>query len=474
MSECHYERLGAQDVSFLPHESERTPMHIAWVWIFEAGPLLDAEKSLDFERIRARFATVISRVPRLRQRLAFVPVENDPVWIDDDGFDIANHIRCQRLGGAGDDRALQALTGDLVSACLDRDRPLWEIAVVEGLAGERFAVLCKMHHSMVDGASFVHLMSLFFDEEQRSEIDSEAPVAVRPAPDRWTLLRDALARRVEMPGELVREARSALQGLGAVSEDDGGRAGLGSVLAATWNNVRLGLTLAPRTAFNQPLGSERAVGWVHLDLARAREIRKALGGTVNDVVLATVAGGVRAYLERHDGLTEAAGFRVAVPVDTRTPEQAASLGNNASGWVFGLPVDEPDVLSRYRRVVDEARRHKEAGLEAGATTLYQAAEWAGYHAVAFGVAVVERLRPYNLIVSNHARLESDIHLLEAKMLEGCPLNPLFVTQGLAVSLTGYRGKLMLGLVADPRVVPDLADFEGDLADAFEELAGQSG
>lgn len=477
MTLAHYERLAAQDITFLPQESALAPTHISWLWLFDAKPLRREDGALDCEKIRNFVSSRTSRIPRLQQVLAFVPIENDPVWIDDAQFDLANHLRFLQLEAPGDDSTLLRVIAKIHGECLDRSHPLWEMCVLEGLAQDRFAIFCRMHHCMVDGGAIVYLMSQIFSTQPTAQCEPTQPWVPRPAPDGKLLLRDALSRRIAMPGEIAREAKkiiATLREAGAAETAPGAAAGSATKQTwmakalATWTTMRAGVTLAPKTALNREIDAEREVRLCKQDVEAALAVRKALGGTVNDVILTAVASAVRAYLERN-GETPPAGFRVVVPVSTRSAEDLAKLGNDASAWVVTLPVDEPDLATRYQKVLEETSHYKESKQSLGATTLFQTAEWAGSHMIAFGVAVLGALRPYNLIVSNHPRLENELYLLEAKLLEGYPLNPLFANQGLVISLTSYRGQLMIALIANPKVVPDLAQFAQDLEAGFAAL-----
>ncbi len=472
MAKAHYERLAAQDISFLPQESAIAPTHIGWLWIFDAKPLRRTDGSLDLERIRNFLEARTSRIPRLRQVLAFVPIENDPVWVDDAQFEIAHHVSHGMLEAPGDESTLLRVVSQMHGQCLDRTRPLWEMCVIEGLCQDRFAILCRMHHCMVDGGAIVYLMSQIFLETPAQDCAPAKPWRPRPAPSEKLLLQEAVSRRVAMPAEIVREGKKVFASLQAqeVAAGDVSSTKKSWIerAQATWTTMRAGVTLAPKTLLNAEIDAEREIFLCRQDVDAVLAIRKNLGGTVNDVILAAVASAVRAYLVRR-GETPPAGFRVVVPVSTRSTEDLAKLGNDASAWVVTLPVEEADAFARYQKVLAETSHYKESKQSLGATTLFQTAEWAGAHMIAFGVAVLGALRPYNLIVSNHPRLENELYLLDAKLVEGYPLNPLFANQGLVISLTSYRGQLRIALIASPKVIPDLAPFAQALEAGFAEL-----
>lgn len=470
MPDYFYERLSAQDSTFLPYETPNTHMHIGWTWVFEAGPLCTPDGGIDIDRIRAYIESRLYWIPRYRQRLAFAPITNQPVWVDDDRFTLNYHVRHARLPHPGDEAQLKQLTARIMSQQLDRGRPLWEAIVVEGLDRDRFAIICKTHHCMVDGVSTVDLMTVLLSRTERALIEDAPMWAPRQAPSRADLLRETVLQRTATPFEIVRGVRDAIRELRDASED------IEQGLAAAWNNVTAGLTLAPATPLNKPIGPHRRVEWVAMDLAQAKAIKNRLGGTVNDVVLATVAGAVRRFLQRRGKNVNHLDFRVVVPVSVRSPEEQGTLGNRASAWIAPLPIDESDAKRRYAKVRHATGDLKESKQALGADLMMQVAEWAGANLMSVGVRVMNRLRPYNLIVTNIPGPQEPFYLLGSQMLEAYPQIPLFWNQGLGIALSSYLGKIYWGFNADWEVVPDLPRFVEDLVASFAELgaAAKSG
>ena len=326
-----YERLSALDEAFLAFETPETYMHVAMTAIFEAGSLATPEGGVDMERIRAHIASRLGFVPRYRQRLHYIPIVNEPVWVDDDEFDLSYHVRHASLPRPGGERQLQRRCAEILERHLDRTKPLWEMWIIEGLSEGRFAMLAKVHHCMVDGIAGVDLLVALLDGAPSRANQPEAAWTPRPRPAGRQLLRDEVARRSRASLGLIRGVTSALRQPRRARTDLQGR------LSAVWQLVTEGWNGAPPTVFNQPLGPHRRVDWTKLDLARVKQVKNALGGTINDVVLTTVAGAVRHFLERR-GLTAPPDLRVLVPVNVRT---AVEAGLSATASPSGSPQCPP-------------------------------------------------------------------------------------------------------------------------------------
>ena len=458
-----FEQLSAQDSSFLVFENAHAHMHVGGTAILEAGPLLRREGGVDIERIRAYVASRLHWIPRYRQRLAFVPIENHPVWVDDDHFNLNYHVRHACLPYPGDDEQLKQLAGRIMSQQLDRGKPLWEAWIVEGLSHDRSALVTKAHHCMVDGIASVDLLSVLMNPTPDATIEKPPPWKPRPAPSRIELLRDALGHRMSIPLDLARN-------LGRVfDEPDEIRDRLLQRASATLQMIGAGLRRPAATLINQPIGPHRRFDWLALDLAQVKEIKNRLGGTVNDVVLATVAGGLRRFLTDRGVSVKGLEFRVVLPVSMRSPEEHDTAGNRVSAWITSLPLQERDARRRLAVVSKTTTTLKQAKLELGADTLTEVGEWAGSGLMTLGVRLAARLHPYNLVVTNVPGPQMPLYLLGSRMLEGYPQVPLFEYQGLGVALFSYSGKLCLGFNADWDLLPDLAALVDVVATAFREL-----
>ena len=286
-SRCgHYERLSGLDECFLGFE---TPQRVRCTSrsraSSSAGPLGRARGGIAIDRIREHVAARLPRVPRFRQRLAHLPVLRDALWIDDERFDIARHVRHASLPQPGSIEQLQQRCAEILERPLDRRRPLWEAWVIEGLAGGGFAFLVKVHHCIVDGIAGIGMLAALLDVEPTPR-GRPPPIAwqPRPAPTARELLRDEVARRARRHDRYRSRARRVL------ADPRAGPAASARAGRSLWRLLRTGLSPAPEVCFNRPIGPHREVAWRHFDLATVKAIARRLGGTVNDVVLTVVSG----------------------------------------------------------------------------------------------------------------------------------------------------------------------------------------
>jgi len=461
-----YDRLSAQDRSFLDLEGPSTHMHVAGAFLFEKGPLATPQGGVDIDKVRDYVEARLHRIPRYRQRLAWIPIEDHPVWVDDDRFNIHYHVRHTALPAPGDDRQLKRLCARVMSQQLDRDRPLWEMWVVEGLEHERFALVCKTHHCMVDGISGVDLLAVLLSAAPDKEFEPGPTWYPNPAPGGLALLRDAAWRRAAAPFAIAGAAVSALRQPELAWErarDIAG--GLGQTLAAA-------LSPAADTPLNRPIGPHRRFDWVGFDIAEVKRVKDRLGGTVNDVVLATVAGAVSRFLEQR-GIPlrrqKEMDFRAFCPVSVRSAEERGALGNRVSSIVARLPIAERDPARRIaavREVTADLKRSKQA---LGAEVLTSVSEWTAPTLAALAARLAFANRLSNVVVTNVPGPQIPLYLLGARMLETYPMVPLFESQGLGVALFSYGGGLYWGFNADWDQFPDLHDFVVAIDASFREL-----
>jgi WS/DGAT/MGAT family acyltransferase len=463
-----YDRLSAQDRSFLDLESPETHMHVAGVFLFEGEALRGPEGGVDIDRLRDYIASRLHQIPRYRQRLARIPIEQHPIWIDDDRFNLHYHIRHTALPPPGDDRQLKRLCGRIVSQQLDRGKPLWEIWVVEGLESDRVALVTKTHHCMIDGVSGADLLQVLLEPTTEREFERAAPWLPQKPPGSALLLRDSLLRRFEAPIELARTLRSY-----AAEPDEAGN-GLRDAVEWLRDNALRALHPASPTPFNAEIGPHRRFDWLALDLDLPRSIKRALGGTLNDVVLAAVAGAVRRFLEQR-GFSQSRladlDFRSFCPVSVRADSERGALGNRVASMIAALPVGERDPLKRLRavsRVMGDLKQSRQA---LGADVLTSVSEWTAPTLVSIAMRLAFKQRASNLVVTNVPGPQIPLYLLGARMSEAFPVVPLFEGQGLGIALFSYAGGLYFGFNADWDLFPDLHEFVRALADAFGELAG---
>ncbi len=463
MARYGYERLSAQDLSFLVAEGEHAAMHVAALAVLEAPALRREDGGIDVDRYRGAVEAVLHWIPRYRQRLLWTPLEGWPVWVDDRRFDLGYHIRHIALPKPGSLAQLKEMVSRIVARPLDRGRPLWEIWLIEGVeGGEQFALLNKVHHCMIDGASGADLSQILLSPSAQAEPREPVPYMPRPEPTAAELLGDAIRHRATLPARTLRDAYtwwSGFEGDPVAAVRQRARS-LGDLL-------RTAIRPASQTPLNGPLGPDRKFDWLTMPLEDVRELRRELGCTINDIVLATVAGAVRRYLFRRRVDTSDLDFRVSAPVSVRREEHKGKLGNHVSSWIVPMPLDEEDALERVARIQAITAELKEKGAASGIETLMAAAEWLTPEVLASGVGLAQG--PINMIVTNVPGPQFPLYSVGAKMLGMYPVVPLLPGAGLGIALFSYEGKLCWGFHADAGLVPDLDLFVGDIAAAFEEM-----
>ncbi len=465
MPDAHYDRLSFQDMTYLALERGNSYMHIAGIQVFEAGPLRKPDGGIDIDRIRAYIDAKLHLVPRYRQRLAYIPVDGFPVWVDDDQFSIEYHVRHTSLPRPGTDAELKRLAARVFAQKLDRAKPLWEIWVVEGLDGDRFASVVKVHHSMIDGMESVDLLQALFSLYPDETLPDAQPWEPRPVPSGTSLAIDEILRFATLPLEALRTAKTVVtEGTPAVLD-------LARKARAAWLTARSGwFTRSAQTPVNRKLGPHRRFEWLNTPLADIKLVKNGLGGTVNDAVLAVVAGAVRRYLgeEQADRLAEP--YRAMVPVSVRQPDQRGQLGNQVAMWLVDLPVSEPDPVRRLELVRQTTDRLKKSDAALGATLLTQSASWMPLNLLSLGVRLAwSAVRPFNMTVTNVPGPQIPIYLLGAKLLAQYPMVPLFMDHGIGTALFSYDGDIDWGISADYDLVSDLERFAEGIRDTVKEM-----
>lgn len=463
MASAHYEPLTAQDRAFLAFEDRNTHMHLGGVAIFDRGPLVGRGGGVDIDRLRAHVASRLHLAPRYRQRLGWVPVLGRPVWVDETHFNLDYHVRHSAVPRPGGDAELRAFVSRVMSQQLDRGKPLWELWVVEGLRARRFAILVKTHHALADGIAAFDLFGALLRDTPDARLEPIEPWAPRPVPTGLRLVGDGVLGQIRSP---LRTATDAWQGLRDVP-DLGGRVrdGVRSMLDLAGQGIRPPMA----TPLNAPIGPHRRFEWLTSSLAEVAEVRRALGGTVNDVVLATVAGGMRRFL-RMRGCDLAGGeYRVMVPVSVRRPDERGIVTNRVSGWLLQLPIDVPDARERHARIVAGTARQRREHRERGPELLAQAAEYMMPGVLTMGARLAAMLAPHNLVVTNVPGPPDALYLLGARLVAGHPLVPLFTNQGVGLALFSYDGRLCWGVNADYELVPDVDELIRGLRASFREL-----
>jgi len=461
MPRYSYERLSAQDNSFLFLEQPNVHMHVAATQIYDAGPLRTEAGGVDFEKVRRSIESVLHLIPRYRQVLQWIPLASHPVWVDDANFCIDYHVRHTSLPRPGSRDQLKKLAGRIMAQQLDRAKPLWEFWVVEGLEANRFAIITKIHHCMIDGASGVDLAQIMMSPSRETSLPEPLPYIPRPAPTATELLADHVARRITLPWQILRGLRSLAEEAGSIRDDAMVR------LRALGDLAGYAIRGASATPLNGRLGPHRYLDWLVMDLDEVKAVRRALGCTVNDVVLATVTGAVRRYMIRRRVDPTGLDFRVSAPVSVRRDDDRGTLGNKVSSWIIPLPIDRADPLAQLRELNQRTEELKRSQQALGVEMLMAAAEWAPAQLMSLGARATSG--PINMIVTNVPGPQMPLYSVGAELLEMYPQVPLLANTGLGVALVSYQGKVFWGFNCDPDLVPDVADFVREVRESFKAL-----
>jgi WS/DGAT/MGAT family acyltransferase len=340
--------------------------------------------------------------------------------------------------------------------------------VVEGLEDDRFAIISKTHHCMIDGVSGVDIMRVLMSPDPDAPMPDEHAWVPRPAPSSFELLRHELMRRAWLPLEVLRGAVSLVR----TAED--ARFDLLTRLRGISETLGGSLRLPSETPLNREIGPHRRFDWLNMDLGELKRMRKTLGGSLNDLVLTIVTGAVRAFLRGRHVNPDRLDFRVMAPVSVRSDDQRGSLGNRVSAWIVPLPIDEPDPRVQLARIIEKTTRLKESNSAVGAEVLTQAAEYTPSTLLSLASSMMTRALPFNLVVTNVPGPQVPLYLLGARMLDNYGQVPLTDYLGLGIVLFSYAGKLCWGFNADWDLLPDLADFVSAVEESFRELQQVAG
>jgi diacylglycerol O-acyltransferase / wax synthase len=456
------DRLSSLDVSFLYLEEATTPMHVGGVSVFELPT-----DGFDYDRLVSLIKRRIAFVPRYRQRVRWVPGRiASPVWVDDESFDLNYHVRRSALPKPGTDAQLRELTARLMSRPLDRNRPLWEMYLVEGLQFHRFALITKTHHAMVDGVSAVDIGQVILDTTPEPRATPSSSWRPAREPSSVELLAGAVSDLVRTPSAVADSVRSGLSDVRRTAEKVLGTAG--GVLAVARTVSRS----APGSPLNVEIGEQRRYGTADSVLDDYKAIRKAHGGTVNDVVLAIVTGALREWLmTRGEAVGGTSVVRAMVPVSVRTEDQNGTLGNRVSSYLVDLPVGESSPVMRLHQISYAMTGHKETGQAVGADAIIGAAGFAPPTLHSLGARVASGLsrRLFNIVVTNVPGPQFPLYAGGARLLAAYPVVPLAKGQAVSVGLTSYNGGVYYGLNADRDGMPDVDVLAQCITDSLAEL-----
>jgi len=453
--------MSARDAGFLYLERSHTQLHIGCVAILEGA--------LRREDLIARIEERLPRLPRYGQRAMRVPFSlGHPSWEDDPDFRVEHHVARWGLPAPGGESELREAVAHLFAAPLDRGRPLWEMHLLEGLCDGRTALFQKVHHCMIDGMAGAQLLETLLDREP-DPAPCPAPSARHPIELPGARRRFASA----LGDEIATRVRGVASTWRALSRPHAASDAIGRLRSAAYSALQLATSELVTLPWNLPLGPRRAVAFTKLPMRGVREIRARHGGSVNDVVLATLAGGLKRWLEAHGHDTRGLELRALVPVSLRTPDQAEQLGNRISAMLVPLAVDPTGEVPRLAATRAATERLKKDGAWTGIDALLELVDGLPAALVA---SVGQRLslgRLANVIATNVPGPQETRWLCGARALELRPLVPIADGLGLGLAVFSYDGWLQIGLAADADLVPDLEKLEQALGEAFSSLLGSA-
>jgi WS/DGAT/MGAT family acyltransferase len=464
MPQQHGDRLSAVDASFLAQEGPTSHMHIGAVTIFE-GPAPPFAELADLLRGRLHL------VPRYRQRLAFPPMGTGrPLWVDDPSFNLEYHLRQTALPAPGSEEQLLNLTSRVFSQQLDRSKPLWEMWVVEGLQGGRWAMISKTHHCVIDGISGVDLATVLFDL-------SPVPREVEHGATPWTPHPEPTSSELLAKGVqgLVRTGLRVAEGAVAAAAHPertlaGGREALEGIGEIAWAAANP----APDTPLNVEIGPHRRFVGVRNDLRDFRTVKSAFGTTVNDVVLAVVAGALRDWLHTRGVRTEGLELRALVPVSIRSASEQGDLGNRLAAMRGPLPVYIEDPIARLHAVKEGMDGLKESKQAVGAEALASVQSFAPPTILAQASRLNFSTRLFNLIVTNVPGPQLPLYVNGRELLDVFPVAFLPKRHGLAVAIMSYNGSVSFGLLGDLDALPDIDGLAEGIGRHLAELVDLAG
>ncbi len=434
-------------------------MHIGGLTIIEGPPPATSEL---LEQIRQR----LHLVPRYRHKLASTPIDSGrPVWVDDPSFNLDYHIRHTALPPPGGWEQLCALTARIFSQQLDRSRPLWEMWLIEGLEDDRFALITKTHHSLIDGIAGVDLATVLFDLSPDAPPVKHSGRAWEPhaEPGATELVTAGLRGAVRAGLELAEGAIEALSHPErALSKGREVAEGLGEVVWAALNP-------APETPLNVPIGPHRRFYGIGASLDDFKTVKNAFGGTVNDVVLAVVTGALRTFLLSRGRRTAGCELRALVPVSVRTESERGEAGNRIVAVRSPLPVYISDPIQRLRFVSSSMDGLKESKQALGAEVIAGAQNFAPPTLLAQASRLNFSTRLFNLIVTNVPGAQFPLYVLGREMLEAYPVAFLPENHALAIAIMSYNGQMNFGLLGDFDALPDIEMIRENIAAELAEL-----
>ncbi len=466
------DRLTSLDASFLYLEEPTTAMHVGSVMVFQPP-----REGFDYDQLVGIIESRIGAIPRFRQKVRDVPGRiANPVWVDDEAFDMSYHVRRAGLPRPGSDEQLQDFVARVQPRKLDRTRPLWEVYLVEGLHDGRFAIVTKTHQSLIDGVNALDIAHVIVDAVKgQDDLAEVAPWEPSRSPTSAELVTGAVIDAVRRPTQVVDLVRGGLNDVVNVGMRAAESAG--TLLSAV---ARTAARPAPDSPLNADVGTARRWAMVATDLDDYRTVRRRLARgayaedvTINDVVLATIAGGLRTWLlGRGEAVSGPTVVRAMVPVSIYGDDPAGMYANQVMACVVNLPVGEPGASMRLHQIAFAMRQQMEGGQAVGASSLANLAGFAPptLHALGARVGSAMSRRLYNVMITNVPGPQSHLYAGDAKMLSTFPVMPLAKGQALSIGITSYDGGVYYGLNADRDAMPDVDDLGSSILESLDELS----
>lgn len=467
------DRLSSLDASFLYLEDNTTPMHVGSVMTFKPP-----QEGFEYDNVLDLVSNRIAFVPRYRQKVRFTPGRiSNPVWVDDRDFDITYHVRRSALPKPGTTAQLEEFVGRIQSRALDRSRPLWELYLVEGLQGGRFAIVTKTHQALVDGVNAIDIGQVIVDPEASREDQIPQTWRPRAEPSSVELLADSVWSAVRRPGRALSEGVSAISNVHTL-----GRRVMGTATDVLGAIARTATSPAPSSPLNTSGGGYRRFVMLESKLADYQKVRSRVTTptanehiTVHDVVLAAVAGGLRAWLmARGQAVDSGATVRAMVPVSTHSIDDE-SEADQVTACFVDLPVGEPNARMRLHQVAYAMQQQVDSRTAVGARSLSALSGFAPptLHSLGARLGSAMSRRMFNLVITNVPGPQHKMYAADAEMVGSCPVIPLGKGQALAIGLTSYNGKVFVGLTADRDTMPDVEMLGQCIEEALSELMTES-
>jgi diacylglycerol O-acyltransferase len=458
-------RLSPLDASFYHLESETTPMHVGSVSVLEGPPPGRGE-------LTELLAGKLSRVPRYRQRVRTVPLGlGRPVWVDHQDFRIGHHVRHVTVHPPGGDEQLRDLVARVVEQPLDLAEPLWEVWQVDGLEDDRWAVIAKVHHCMVDGIAGSDMLQLIFDQEPGRAVDEPEPWTPSREPSTAALIAQSLRGTVADAGHHTVHQLGTLRDLASPAE----WVRRTDALSASILELTRQTTATTARGLNGPLGRRRRWAWTATDLARVRRARRQLGGSVNDVVLAAITAGLRDLLAGREQLTDRLVVRTLVPVSLRRTGERGEVGNRITTVLVDLPVGEADPLRRHAAVRRQMDDHKRLVLAADARTVLSAGDLVAPALLALGARATGSAQPIaQAVATTVPGPPRPLWALGRRMISLHAHVPIAMGCRLAIGIFSYAGRMSFGINADHDGVPDVDVLAAGIERGLAELVARAG